>query len=94
MGASRPLAQLRYADSGVRVYWRAVGPVLTALQRVGARRQQAFSEATGAKHLALTKRDVTEVVAGRTTLVTPKGVQIPVVHKPPLLHRLLAVQKC
>ena len=66
--------------------------MLTALQRVRAKGQKHLSDVTAAKHMALTKGHVPEVVTSGAALVTLKRLKVPVIHKAPLLHNPFAVQ--
>ena len=61
--------------------------MLTALEGVGTRGQQALSEVTAAEHLTLTEGHVPEVIAGRTASVPPEGIKLPVIQETPLLHQ-------
>ena len=61
--------------------------MLTAFEGVCSRGQQALSEVTTAEHLTLTEGHVPEVGTGRTALVAPEGLKLPIVDKTPLLHR-------
>ena len=61
--------------------------MLTALQRVGARGQQALSQVAGAQHLALTQRHVSEVITGGAASMPPEGLKLPVVQETPPLHQ-------
>lgn len=54
---------------------------------MGPRSQEPLPEVTRAKDLALTQRHVPEVGAGRTALMPPEGIKLPVIHKVPLLHQ-------
>ena len=77
----------------VGVHSTAIDPVLTTPQRVGARGQQALSEVAGAQHLALTQRQVSEVITGGTAAMALEGIKLPAIQETPLLHQpLKAVQ--
>ena len=70
----------------VGVHSTAIDPVLTALQWVGPRGEKTLLQAAGAQHLALAEGDVAEVIAGRTALVPPEGIQLAFVQETPFLH--------
>ena len=64
--------------------------MLTAPEGVGAGSQQALPQVAASKDLALTQRHVSEVMAGRTALVTFERLQLSVIDKAPLLHPISA----
>ena len=75
----------------VGVHSTAIDPVLTTPQRVGARGQQALSQVTAAKHLALTEGHVSEVITGGTAAMALEGIKPPVIQETPPLHQPLKV---
>ena len=61
--------------------------MFAVLEWVRARSEQGLPQVAAIQDLALAQDGESEMPTGGATLVAPKGLKLPVIHKTPLLHQ-------